>query len=513
MTPAGRACLGALLGAILTLVAHPISRPFMLSAISGTPQRKLVQCVDHNLGQPPAPHNLDGASLWLQFAAERIVARRFLRPKEMSTTLEITDRAAQLEPENAYWPQMKAVLLASAGQSAPAYAAWKRASRCSVWIDYQTKRLTDARERLAQLTGAHQAWQYAYVLHERSEVPALLVERYSRSLLAQSGFDKREDIETRYVTLINNDLLRTGSRSTAVGDHGAKVVELVAYPKDLIGTISPKRLWVGQNNLLKQMSNVGMVEEMSNARQAFANNEAWRAFTPDDPNEMPNELSLASVLSATVIGACAVAAFAGAVIWGAGWLISARLGNRLRYSIPIVAGFATVLGTLCAILTHDLWAVMVGVLASAFLLVGPSQPRTAQPEDLGPLFSFLLIVIATMSGLAIGAYGIFQTPPAGALLPQLGIPSDYYSTPLSLGLACIFITLALIAVPIWSLVQKLATPHVLGLAIRKVGIYLAYGSLATGILLGPVAVYADREMDQTLGELVGNEPLYYIIHQ
>jgi len=501
------------LGAIITLVAHPASRPFMLSAVNGVPQRKLVQCVDHNLDQLPPPHNLDGASLWLQFAAERIVAHQPLRPKEMKSTLEIADRASELEPENAYWPQMKFVLLASAGQSEAAYAAWQRGSRCSVWVDYQTHRLSDARNRLAQLVGAQQAWQNAYVLHERTEIPALLIERYSRALLAQSGFDKKEDIEARYVTLINNNLLRTGSRSTAIGDHGAKIVELVAYPRDLVTTFSPKRLWVGQNNLLKRMSAFGLDEEMANARQAFANNDAWRALTPEDPSELSNELSLASVLSSTIIGACAVSAFAGAIIWAAGWLISTRLGHLPRFSPINVACFATILAVLGAFLTHDIWAAIVGILASAFLLVGPTNPRSAQPEDLGPLFSFLLILIALMSGLAFGAYGVFQTPPASALLPQLGIPSDYYSTPLSLGLACIFISLALIAVPIWALVQKLGTPHVLGLAIRKLGVYLAYGSLAAGIILGPLAVYADRQMDQTLGELVGNEPLYYFLHQ
>lgn len=55
MSPVGRACLGALFGAIITLFAHPASRPFMLAASAQIPESRLQACIDHNLGRPPAP--------------------------------------------------------------------------------------------------------------------------------------------------------------------------------------------------------------------------------------------------------------------------------------------------------------------------------------------------------------------------------------------------------------------------------------------------------------------------
>lgn len=513
MNATSRACLGALLGALLTLAIHPASRPFLLSAAIHIPSQKLESSIDHNLRQPAPPHSLSDASLWLQLACQRIALHQTLTQGEVATTLEIADRAAQLEPENAYWPQVKAVILNTVRRNDEAAEAWQRASRGSVWNDYQTQRLGEARQRLAAISGANQAWQLAYVYHERSDVPALLIERYARMLLSQTGFEKKEDIQVRYATLLNGELLRNGSRSVTLGDHGAKVVELVAYPRDLMGTSSPKRLWVGQNNLIRQMQAVGMNEETASAQNAFNNNEGWRALTPDDPMEHTNELSILSVLSATVIGACAVCAVTGTAIWGIGWAVSRRFGHLPRFSFITVVIMAGVLALATGLLTRDIWAAFVGALAGSFLLVAPNQARRTQPEDLGPLFAFLLLVLSLMCGLVIGAYGIFQTPPAVAILPQLGIPSDYYSTPLLLGLSFIFVSLGIIAVPIWALVQRLGTPHVLGLALRKLGVYLAFGSLVTGIIVGPVAVYLDRQLEQTLSEMVGNEPVYYFVHQ
>jgi len=72
------------------------------------------------------------------------------------------------------------------------------------------------------------------------------------------------------------------------------------------------------------------------------------------------------------------------------------------------------------------------------------------------------------------------------------------------------LALALVAVPIWAKVQRLATPHIFGLALRKLGAYLGFGGLAAGIVFGPIAVYADIRIGQTLSKLVGNEPVYYL---
>jgi len=511
MTPLGRACLGALLGALITLFAHPVSRPFLLSSTQRATNRQLQDCFDAAARPLPPPQNLKGASLWLQLASERLNHRGDLQPSELATELEIARRAGKLDPKNAFWIQEQAVLLNAAGQPKKALEAWTNASHCETWNDLQTARLFDAQAKMARTVGASQAWQFAYAYINRSEAPAAQIERYGRNLLAQSNLDGPDGLLTRYITLVNGELLRLGSRSVTTGVLGANLEELSAYPRDLMKTPSPKRLWVAQSKFMNMLTAAGMTDFARKARIFFSRVESWRALilSQDPPNRF-NDLSAGSVISGTMIGACAFASVIGGVLWILGWQVSRRLGNTNRLSLYIVVPFALFLGGISAWLTHDLWAGLVSLLAGGFLYMAPANSRKARPEDIGPLFSFLFVVIAVLCGGAVGAFAIGRTPGAKALLPRLGVATDFYSTPLLLGMAFLFFALALVAVPIWARVQRLGTPHIFGLALRKLGAYLGFGGLAVGILFGPVAVYADIRIGQTLTKLIGNEPVYYL---
>ncbi|AIE87114.1 hypothetical protein [Fimbriimonas ginsengisoli] len=513
MTTAARACLGALLGALLTLVLHPVSRPFLLATFQHVTPSRLERCIDANAVTPPVPQDLKGASLWLELASERIVDRATLSPREVATLIQIAEHAEALEPQNAYWSQQKAVYLDLAGRNDEAKRAWERASRATFWNDYQTDRIIASRKKLAELVGAQQAWQLAYVYHERSDAPSILMERFARTQLGRVGLETPADLRMRYLSLLNGSIMVSGAKSIAIGVHGANVIELVAYPKSLMHDPSPSRLWAGQNAFLNQLAKTHMQAEGIRARAIFRQIEGWRALTQyQEPQELIQELSAGAVVSATFTSAATFAAVVGAVCWLVGWGITRRVGARPKLSPFFVVVAALLLALLGISLTHDLWAGLVGALAGAFLLVGPSHARNNRPEDLGPLFAFLIIVIAAMCGLAVGAYATSRSVAGVALFPSLSVPTDYYNTPLLLGLAAIFFSLLLVAVPLWSLVQRLSTAHVLGLALRKLGAYLAIGATVLGIFLGPVAVYMDRSFSQTLNELVLNEPVYYIVH-
>jgi hypothetical protein len=325
--------------------------------------------------------------------------------------------------------------------------------------------------------------------------------------------ETKEDLTVRYETLINGNLLTSGAKAVATGIHGANIIELTAYPRDLMKTPSPKRLWVGQNKILNQFEAMGMRDEASRSRRIFRSVEGWRAFTQrEDAQQLIQELTTGAIISGTFVSACASASLVGALFYVLGYLITWRMGRAPKLSAVFVLPASITLGAVGMVLTNDLWAGLVGALSGAFLMVGPANARNTRPEDLGPLFSFLIVVISVITGLVVGAYATSRSAAGVALLPLLEIPTDYYNTPLLLGLASIFFCLLLVAIPFWSLVQRLSTAHVLGLALRKFGTCLGFGALALGIVLGPVAVYMDREFGQTLDELVGNEPVYYIVH-
>jgi hypothetical protein len=510
MTSAWRAVAGFFVGALVTLVAHPASRPFLLSATQHISAPRLEHCFDDHISRPAPPRNLEGASQWLQLASERAIRHQELRPNEVRTLLGIARHAEELEPRNAFWFQEEAVLLASLGRSSEAYDAWARAARCDRWNDYQLQRLMEARARLADLIGAKEAWQLAYVYDERSDAATVGIERYGRALLGHTGLSTPADLRVRYITLLNGELIRYRTRSISSGLLGANLVELSAYPSDLVHTPSPKRLWVAQSKFLNDLRQIGIPDAEGHARIAFGKNESWRALAQaQDPRDLVENLSAGAVLSDSLIGACAFSALIGIAVWLIGCQVSGRLAYGRRLAPAFVILFSASLAALSTWLTHDFWAGLVGALSGAFLYVGPVHARRARPEDLGPLFALLLIIIAGLCGAALVAFAIAKTAAAESILPFLGIPTDFYRTPLLLGMACIFFSLALTAVPIWAMVQRIGTPHVFGLALRKFGAYLGFGSLAVGIVLGPIAVYADNRIGQTLQQLVENEPIFY----
>src|SRR5687767_4935762 len=158
MSPVGRALLGAVLGALLTLALHPASRPFVLGAASRVTPKAVVQTVDMQSTEVQPPEDLLGVSLWVQLGLERLVSGHGLSPAELKSLLQVADAAIERERQNAFWHQAKAVLLLQSGKNNQAAAAWHRGAIADYWKDFQTERLQHAQEDLAAKTDATQAW-------------------------------------------------------------------------------------------------------------------------------------------------------------------------------------------------------------------------------------------------------------------------------------------------------------------------------------------------------------------
>lgn len=518
MTIAGRVMLGAAFGALITLLSHPASRPFLTAFTHRMSSDAIAQCLDRREKNPPPPTDVMGASLWVELGLERNLLRDApLTAKELQTLINVTERASESERENAYWHQARAVLEWSRGDIKAAGEAWVRASRCTTWNDHQKDRLFHDRSLIAARSGAEQAWQLAYVYRTRTSSATSAIERFARTLLANPESDEPRGLLLRYATLVNGDLMRKGARSLETGQHGANIVELTAYPPDLARTPSPRRLWTGQTEFLNKMLELShtdgvWVSRRDWAREVFSANEGWRALIPPDkPSERPTLLAMASVVTAGLPGALAGLGVIGGIIWLLGWLHSRWLGEQTKLSLPYVAGIAVLLAVLAGSLARDAWASFAPALCASCLLVSPPTVRKVRPSDLGPLFATLIFCLAGMFSITVVGYFLGRTPAANGVLPVMSVPVEYYQTPILLGIGAIFVGLLLVAAPLWAVAQRIGVSHVLGVALRRFGATLGTGGLALSILLTPVAVYADREISQSFDQLVGNEPLVYYL--
>jgi hypothetical protein len=485
----------------------------VLGSASRLHSESLSNTLDISASSLKPPKDLLGASLWVQIACEKVGERRQrLTPEEMESVLQVCDAAINREqPPNAYWHQIKAALLMHAGREKEALDSWIQGSRYDLWRDYQTERLEQSQELLAQNTGARQAWQYAYIYYARSDAGAKLIERTARSLLAAADYSSAEGRKVRYASLLNGDSMRTGGRSIEVSNHGANIVELSAYPPNLTGTPSPKRLWIGRTELLASFAKAGPQNEYERADQIFKYNDGWIALVNDaNFRDMADETSLAAVLVAEAPVAAIVVMVLGLAAFLLGQLVGVTHRETPKFSVAVVAVTMVVGSVVVFALTRNVAAAMAVGLSSAFLLVGPAQPRRVQASDLGPLFTFVILVMGACSALALAGYVIASSGPAVALSTAIGLPQDYSERPALAGLSAVFLALVFIAAPLWALVHRLSTPHVVSVGFRRVGAIMGLGGLLLVVLLSPVCVYLDRTLAQTLANIAGNEPVYHL---
>ena len=238
MTAVGRALIGAAVGAIATLLIHPVSRGFFLFAFDQGEPERLTSLLPARQPAMPSPDSLKSASVWAQVGAEKSESGGGLSKVERANLIAVLAAATKKEPQNAYWPQMRAAV-DSSPRSPGAVEAWRRASFASGWNDHQSERLIDTRRALIQRYGVSQSWQLAYAFLGRSLAPSRLIERYARNEISRSDFYSGPGIDARFIAIQNGSLQRKGAKTLQQGEIGARIVDLAAYPPELAGISRP----------------------------------------------------------------------------------------------------------------------------------------------------------------------------------------------------------------------------------------------------------------------------------
>jgi hypothetical protein len=506
-----RAFLGAVFGALITLAAHPASRPFVLGAIVRVTPVEVQHTIDQDAESLRPPRDLLGASLWLQLGFQKLDQLGTLDPRELQSLISIAEAAYERDRLNAFWQQSLAVLYSRKGDRQQGLDAWTRAAKADVWKDYQSERLLATQQDLQRQTGALQAWQYAVAFYSRSTSAASLIEGTAKTFLSGLDYDSPEAREIRFATLVNGDLLRLGGRSNAVSIHGSDLVELAAYPSNLTSTPSPKRLWIGQNQLLTAFRKAGEIDRFDRAKNAFSETDGWRALVYGDEAKRNAETpSMLSIITSGSPLATVGITIAGLIAWIIGFAVSQFLGDFTKFPTAGVLGAAAVVSFGVYILSLNAAAALAVALSITFLLFSPRQVRLVETKDLGPLFTFVMLCIAMAASGALALYIFANSSPAIALAPVVGLPQSFYERPSLAGLSAVFLGLVFIVCPLYALVLRLPTPRIVGMGLRRVGAIMALGGLFSTVLLAPLCVFYDRGLCDQLSRMLSNEPVYHL---
>lgn len=519
MTRAARAYYGAGIGALISLLVHPVSRPYMTAALRSLgPSEALTstQWVPSHLDRLPRPasrKDTETFALWIVAGTDALRARRALSEVQSKRIFEAATFGASAEPNNAFWLQIQAVFAARAGAKDDVLDLWHRASLAGTWNDLQSKRLLRMRQELASEAGAAMAWQLRAVYEFRSRSPARIIASYARSLVNDRGVRTHDDLMARHDTAINAKLMRDGSRSIVAGQIASDLLEASSYPEGMALLSSHRRRLLARQDLINGLRRDGEEQAAKEVEDAFSSNDGWNAFmSASDAGDHLYTLGFVSLLAAVLPGTCLVISIFGGLVWGLGVLVMRSRRLQRAFEPPI----APTLGIAVAIFVYYLTALplasITAVLCFAFLVFTPENVRTRPPSDLGPVFGFVMFVIGLAVFLNLSAFLIGLSTPGVYLLPTLGVPREYcYGATLFLGLTGIMLGLLLLTAPSWAMTQRIGTPTVVGIAMKTFGSGLSTVCLGLAVILGPLAVYADRQSSDVLQKLIENEPNYYLV--
>lgn len=557
MSPTWRAIYGGACGALVVLLCHPASRPFLLTPLTHWGESKTFKTSTLLLENQPIVSNqrilvvprpgeraLIDASLWMETGARELsnqestrravtsaasyVGRTNLATKrDYQKLVNIAQWAAARDPDNAYWTQMEAVFL-NAEAHLPtvvtategtrlrqqAVSAWFRAGSLTRWNDQQSKRLHLLQERVLAEMRSAQAWEYAAVYPLRSTLQAFFIDKFATEVLSSADF-KKPGLALRYATLLNGKLLRDGAKSLEIQRIGIDIVERTWYDKSThLSAANPRDLNFGQGAFSRAFNKIGDPEKANDVKREFENDAALIALTdPATLDYQSGELCFFSLLTASVPGALLGVGLLGAVLWLASVILRLQPALLKVVEAPVSPALGIVLATLLYYATGLALPSIAVVACFSFLAFTPPHERTQPPEELGGVFEITILVLSILLGIFGVAFIVGVSTPGEQILPYTNVPSEFYGgSTLFIGLCSIVMGLLLLAAPGWAMSQRLPTPRVVMLTFRHFGRRLFLGTLTLVIFVTPLAVVIDKALNAQLEEIVLNEPLHYLSH-
>lgn len=520
MTPLARGVLGACLGGLFVILAHPVSRsvtllPFKNHQVFETIEQ---QALVHQSDNLPAPNGDVELAFWCQIAGEQVVKGPGLSVEEQRSLKTLLDSTigigTQRRRDNAYWYQMASVVARQVGDGPGAVRYWMQGGKCSGWNDLQSERLQRASELVTNYLGMTPAWTYAWLRYDRSETYSELITSHSRWLLDYAETHPDQELNIRMANLENGSLVRSQAHSIKMVLCGANLVEEACHSADIrrmTKVASVKKLFTAQIDFLALLRKNGRSQDASQADLAFQNNDAWMALTPESPAETnTNWLATEGAFLAALPAGLLMGAIAGMMWWGLGrWLMRVDVG-RVSYRKFVEPALAGGLIVLTYLLTRVAFLAFSIGACSLFLLYTPSNLRRARLSTLGPMFDALLIFVVVLFVASCLTLGL-AFHPAHELVLADSNKGLYELTRPQAAMSYFTLTLCLVMLmsPIWAHIKRLPSLWVFALTNRALGKALFFTNLIALAICVPAYILVNARLSKDLREIMLNEPLHY----
>lgn len=500
---------GALVGALVVLLIHPVTRPFVQNGLwrFGVSQAAdQSPTIAQNLNVLPEPSDLVTASLWMSEGCRRIKANHHLTTNELLTFVEIAQASAEREPDNAFWAHTEAIFQQSLGNPEASVRAWKRASRLDQWNDYQNQRLAQYVADLDKEEGRQMAWHWALAYSVKGfHTPALIAQYGLTQLRNDNSLDSRLD-------LIRSGLLvRDGARSRLGGELGWQMIESGALGTS-IALDSRKEFVARRFSFVDQLAQANRNDDAIYVNSVLASNEAWDAALKGiEKQNRPRFLSTQAAIIATLPGSLLLAALASTLVYALGTLFRSVL-FKFKEGWLLPAILAAVVGSILFFVTRLTFPTIFIIIVLAGFLIRPRvAPLDRKEFHFDAWMVWASAIIGLMFLVAITGVASFQSPPVKTVddYADLGL-NLIYSRETGLTLAVIFTGALIGLAQVWAYLRRRDPYIASGMALKSMGMTGLVVGIVLGVVTCPLVIAADRQLTDTLSQIVQNEPTYYL---
>lgn len=500
---------GALVGALLVLLAHPVTRPYVRSglwAFGHSPAYRTAPELPQNIAVLPDPTDPATGALWLSEGCRRLLDNQTVTEDNLLTFVEIAQSNAAVETDNAFWPQCEAVFQARLGNFEASERAWIRASKLGTWDDYQNQRILRIVDRLTVESGRTLGWHWALAYSLKTTAVPQSIARFGLNQLEAEG-----TLEHRFVLLQNGKLLRDGSRSRLGGQFGWQLVESAALGSST-GLGNRRDIVARRFGFIDQLALSGQNDRAIETSRVLASNEAWDAAVQGpERSGLPRRVALQTVLVGALPGALLSSAFWGAIIV----LIALLLQRNVQKvpSGPIVPAALGVLGGLAVYAFTGLLfpALFMTLVLAGFLIRPPVSPVESPIIHPDPALLWVSRILGACLAAVVALAAWLAAPPAVNVLPTVPDRPELLPDPAVAGFLCVLLLGSLLAyAQVWAYTRRRDPFAVCAVALKTSGATALIVGLIAGIVACPLAIAADREISVVMMQLVQNEPTYYI---
>ncbi len=519
MSATVRAFYGALVGALIVLLVHPYSRPYLLQGAWSLGDSKFIRktsMLSENIDTLPQPSSLEEAGLWVVTACQREMTSRSLSKDEALLVIEVVQATAEADPDNAFWRQAEAVFQNELGNEDAAIEAWETASVASRWNDYQNLRLNHVLDGLAGESGRNLGWHYAFVDSRKTAVAAQSILSFARHVLRG---ERVTDFELRLATLRNGRLLRDGSRTVEGAEMGVELIELAAYctlkeRRGFVGSggpLTPRLLATARDDLISVVRTKQPGVEVE-VRDAFLENDAREALiNPADAESQRGRLVLLAVLLSALPGALVTIGVIGAFTFLIGWAVgrSKVLQRGLTPPWTLILGFAS--GIVEFISSGLIFPALWAAVSLGSFGIRRTDERQAAPGGLGTPYWLTISILAVGFSLVLAVLFVSLSAPGGYLMEDAELLAAPLLNESALAsLATVIASLALVTASVWGFLARIPPERLAGLSLAKFGSAVCLGCFAFGVALTPIAIGVDRSVGDALLKIFQNEPTFHL---